>query len=115
MAERHVDTDVPELSRMSIQELQRRLRMVEEAIALVCRACNRQVSKSSEAAAHDRGNRHLLGIDARARRLTHHQLGMSFDEERWCDICGKQSPDAEAFRAHLLAWQGAPGVPAGRD
>ena len=68
---------------------------------LVCRACNRQVSRLTEAAAHDCGRRHGDVLDARAHRQTHINLGMSFNEHLWCHICGKLSPNVEAFREHL--------------
>ena len=58
MAERRIGGDVPGLSEMSDQEVQGRLQSTEEAIMLVCRACNRQVSRSTEAAAHDCGLPH---------------------------------------------------------
>ena len=101
MAEQRVDADVPELDVMSAQEIWRRLRATEEEIALVCRACNRQVSRSSEAPAHDCGQQHEDVVDARTHRLTHLNLGMPFDEKTWCNVCGQKSPNVEAFHEHL--------------
>ena len=102
MAEQHVGGDVPELSEMSVQELRRRLQLVEEALSEVCRVCNRRVSKRSEMDMHNSGTKHNAVLDARAHRITHHQLGMQFFESLWCDVCGKLSPHEEGYRAHLL-------------
>ena len=102
MAEQHVGGGVPELSEMSVQELRRRLRLVEEALSEMCRACNRRVSKRSEMDVHNSGSKHNAVLDARAHRITHRQLGMPFFESLWCDVCGKLSPHEEGYRAHLL-------------
>ena len=80
MAERRIGGDVPGLSEMLDQEVRGRLQSTEEAIMLVCRACNRQVSRLTEAAAHDCGRRHSDVLDARAHRQTHINLGMPFNE-----------------------------------
>ena len=102
MAEQRVGGGVPELSEMSVQELRRRLQLVEEALSEVCRVCNRRVSKRSEMDMHNSGTKHNAVLDARAHRMTHHQLGMQFFESLWCDVCGKLSPHEEGYRAHLL-------------
>ena len=51
---------------------------------------------------HNSGTKHNAVLDARAHRITHHQLGMQFFESLWCNVCGKLSPHEEGYRAHLL-------------
>ena len=101
MAEESSIDDMPDLFSSTTAELQRRLGLVNEEIWEVCRGCNRRVSKRSEMVKHISGTKHNAVLDERAHRLTHHQLGMPYDEALFCHICGKRSPDAAGHRAHL--------------
>ena len=88
MAERRIGGGVPELSTMSVQEIQCRLRVLEEAIAVTCQTCDRRVTRLSEAVVHDRGRRHDEMVDAFARRSARFNRGAVHDEASWCGVCG---------------------------
>ena len=52
-------------------------------------------------AAHERGNRHEEILAYRAHRMTMLQTTGYYDDRTWCNICGKESRNREAFDEHL--------------